>query len=311
MRSKDARGLFQRPGGYLLLALILLLAALLALRAGSAPIGWKAFWGGLCRPESYQTESVILFKIRLPRIAAAILAGAGLSVSGALLQGVTGNALAGPNIIGVNAGAFLTTLLIVSLAARINQAKSTVILAGIAITAMLNAGISLLSLLEPDLLASYNYVSIGGLSNVRAGALGLPAVIILAGLLLALLLSRRIDTLCLGDQLAASLGIRVRRLRMLCLVIASACAAAVVSFAGLLGFVGLIVPHMARKMAGSSMHRLLPVSVLTGATLVPVADLLGRVLFAPSELPVGIVMAFIGAPFFFWLLLKRRNYADL
>lgn len=337
MRSKDARGLFQRPGGYLLLALILLLAALLALRAGSAPISWKAFWGGLCRPESYQTESVILFKIRLPRIAAAILAGAGLSVSGALLQGVTGNALAGPNIIGVNAGAgfavilmlyflpglvllvpagafagaFLTTLLIVSLAARINQAKSTVILAGIAITAMLNAGISLLSLLEPDLLASYNYFSIGGLSNVRAGALGLPAVIILAGLLLALLLSRRIDTLCLGDQLAASLGIRVRRLRMLCLVIASACAAAVVSFAGLLGFVGLIVPHMARKMAGSSMHRLLPVSVLTGATLVTVADLLGRVLFAPSELPVGIVMAFIGAPFFFWLLLKRRNYADL
>ena len=107
--------------------------------------------------------------------------------------------------------------------------------------------------------------------------------------------------------MALSLGVRVKRLRMLCLVCASACAAAVVSFAGLLGFVGLIVPHISRRLAGTKTGPLLAVSAMTGSILVLTADLLGRVVFAPSEVPVGIVMAFIGAPFFFFLLLRRRK----
>lgn len=320
-------------GGILLLLVLLAGMALLSLRAGSASLGWRAFFGGLFRQPGYGTETTILWYIRLPRIVGAVLAGAGLSVSGVLLQGVTGNELAGPNIIGVNAGAgfavmlwlfflpgrilgiplgafcgaFLTTLLIVSLASRIYSSKSTVILAGIAVTAMLNAGISFFSLLDPDVLVSYNYFSVGGLSGVHLQELAVPAAIILAALLAALLLSRQIDILCLGDALASSLGVRVRRLRTLCLVLASASAAAVVSFAGLLGFVGLVAPHMARRLAGPGMKLLLPVAALLGAILVLAADLLGRILFAPSELPVGIVMALIGAPFFFWLLLRRRG----
>ena len=123
----------------------------------------------------------------------------------------------------------------------------------------------------------------------------------------SLAFSGRIQLLCLGDGMALSLGVRVKRVRMLCLVCASATAAAVVSFAGLLGFVGLIVPHISRKLAGARMAPLLAVSAVTGSILVLTADLLGRVAFAPSEVPVGIVMSLIGAPFFFILLLRRRS----
>lgn len=320
----------------ILLAVLLTAAVLLSLRLGSASLGFREFWGGLWGAEGFHTQNVIVWKIRMPRIVGAVLAGTGLSVSGVLLQGVTGNELAGPNIIGVNAGAgfavmvmlflapravfavpfgafvgaFLTTALIVSLASGINCSKSTVILAGIAVTSLLNAGISFLSLLDPDILASYNYFSVGGLSGVRMGQMAVPALLIFICLGATLFLSRRIDTLCLGDSVAVSLGVNVKSLRILCMALASASAAAVVSFAGLLGFVGLVVPHMARKMTKGSMRHLLPVASLVGSILVLAADLLGRMLFAPSELPVGIVMAFLGAPFFFWLLVKKGGSQD-
>ena len=157
------------------------------------------------------------------------------------------------------------------------------------------------------MLVSYSYFSAGGLSNTDIRLLWLPGAIILLGFSVSLACSGKIRLLCLGDDLARSLGVRVGRVRMLCLICASASAAAVVSFAGLLGFVGLIVPHLARRLTGSRTGPLLWVSALTGSILVLTADLLGRVLFAPSEVPVGIVMAFIGAPFFFYLLLRRRS----
>lgn len=280
-----------------------------------------------------ETAKIILLNLRLPRVLAALLAGVGLSVSGVLLQSVTGNALAAPNIIGVNsgagfccivmlsffpnaltllplgafAGAFLTTLLIVYMSSRINAFRGTVILAGIAITALLNAGISLLSLLDSDVLSAYNAFSVGGLASVELNELSVPAIIIIVSLSVSLILSRRIHTLCLGDSLAASLGVRVRALRTVCLICASAAASAVVSFAGLLGFVGLVVPHISRKIAGEHPMPLLITSSLTGAVLVILADFLGRVILAPTEIPVGVIMALIGAPFFFVLLLQRRN----
>lgn len=326
----------QKAGGVALLLLLLLGVALLALRLGSARLSSTAFWGGLLGKAEFQTETLILYQLRLPRILGGILAGVGLSVSGVLLQSITGNELAGPNIIGINAGAgfaailtlyfwptqilllpagafvgaFLTTLLIIGVAGRVSHARATVILVGVAVTALLNAGISMISLLEPDVLASYNHFSIGGLSGILPIKLLAPAVIILIAFIAALLFAGRIDVLCLGDGLAASLGVRVRPLRVLCLLLASASAAAVVSYAGLLGFVGLIVPHMARRLAGGSIRRQLCYAAPLGGLLVLLADLLGRVLFAPSELPVGIILAFLGAPFFFYLLLRRRRHED-
>lgn len=332
---KNNRLKIKKAGGVALLLLLLFGVGIAALRLGSADLSRDAFIGGLLGRQGFETERIILYQLRLPRILGAILAGMGLSVSGVLLQGVTGNDLAGPNIIGVNAGAgfaaimtlyfapglilllpagafagaFLTTLLIVTLAARIGGSRATVILAGVAVTALLNAGISLFSLLDPDVLTSYNHFSIGGLAGILPKELPLPGLIIGVSLFLALLFAKRIDVLCLGDGVAASLGVRVRPLRIFTLILASASAAAVVSFAGLLGFIGLVVPHMARRLTRGGIRAQLGIAALLGSLLVLLADLLGRILFAPSELPVGIILAMIGAPFFFYILVRRSRHA--
>ena len=113
--------------------------------------------------------------------------------------------------------------------------------------------------------------------------------------------------MCLGDELAATLGVKVKALRLICLILASALCAAVVTYAGLLGFVGLIVPHLARKLAGHDLRILVPVTALLGANLVVLSDLAGRTLFSPAELPAGILMALLGAPFFLFILFQRRG----
>ena len=306
----------------------------LGLGLGSERLSPSALLGALLHPEAHRTEAVILWSLRLPRVLAGVLGGIGLAVSGVLLQAVTNNPMASPNIVGVNAGAgfavmllsclwpaawalrpmaafigaFGATMLILALSRRGTPGRSTLILAGLGCNAVLNAGISLLSLLYPDEFTSYRSFSIGGLGSVRMADLAVPAVLILLCAAAAMLLSRRIGLLGLGDTAARSLGVRVGRLRVLCLVLASASAAAVVSYAGLLGFVGLIVPHIARRLVGGRTQWLLPVSALGGAILLVLSDTLGRVLFAPTEVPVGILMAFMGAPFFLFLLLRRRRY---
>lgn len=317
------------PRVFAALILALLIALTLALRFGSTELSVGEILAGLKTGEGYAGN--ITRYVRLPRVAAALLAGMGLAVSGALLQGVTDNGLASPNIIGVNAGAglavilmlayrpeavaalpvaafagaFAATLLIVFTAGRIGMSKTTVVLAGMALTTILNAGISFVSLLDADVVGMYRYFSIGTLGGVQLSQLAMPAGMIVLSFAVSMLLSHRIDALCLGDAAAISLGVRVKGLRIVCLLCASAAAAAVVSFAGLLGFAGLIVPHIARRLVGGSMGRVLPASALAGGTLVLLADTLGRTLFAPTELPVGIVMALIGAPFFLWLLLRK------
>lgn len=334
MHSGENRQYFFRSkSGVLVMALLLLCAMGLGCLLGSNPLSPSELWRGLLRREGADAASIVLYYLRIPRVAAAAAAGVGLSVSGVLLQSVTGNALASPNIIGVNSGAgffcilalsffpalspllpfwaFLgalgATMLIVTIAQRVSASHSAVLLAGVACTSILNAGISLLSLMDSDVLTAYNAFSVGGLAGVSLAQLAFPAGIIALCLAVSLLLSRRIQLLCLGDALAASLGVRVGLLRTVCLVCASASAAAVVSFAGLLGFVGLVVPHIARKLVGQATGPLLVTSAFSGAILVLLADLLGRILLAPTEIPVGVVMALIGAPFFFILLLKRRN----
>ncbi|MBQ4267133.1 MAG: iron ABC transporter permease [Clostridia bacterium] len=317
------------------LMLILLFCCVLSLRFGSTDMSTKEFFGAFVMNRELQTESFILFQLRLPRILACVLAGAGLSLSGVLLQNVTGNELASPNIIGVNAGAgfsmivmmflvpgavFLrpvgafagavtTTLIILAVASKGHFSKSTVILCGVAITAVLNAGISFLSYLNPDILMDYNHFSVGGVSGADYKELLLPAVIILVVFVLALVLSSKIDTLCLGDSLANSLGVKVKELRVASLVLAGLSAAAVVSFAGLLGFVGLVVPHIVRRMYGTDTGKMLRACVPVGGITVVIADLMGRILFAPSEIPVGVVMAFVGAPFLLYMVLRRDKNA--
>jgi len=317
---------------YSILALALIMSVLFALLFGGARLSVAEVASGLLRGNG-DTAAIILRHVRLPRVLAALLAGVGLSLSGVLLQAVTDNGLASPNIIGVNsgaglatililcflpgtvhllplvafAGAFGATLLILWVAGRIGSGKISVILAGMAMTTILNAAISFVSLLDTDVVAVYNYFSVGGLSGVTLDQLLVPGVLIGAAWIVAQIYAREISALCLGDEMAASIGISVKRLRLICLLCASASAAAVVSFAGLLGFVGLIVPHIARRLVGGNVRYTLPASALVGGCLVILADMLGRTVFAPTEVPVGIVMALIGAPFFLILLVRKRR----
>lgn len=326
----------QKPYWIMIVMLIGLtvFSALLGLRCGSADLTLQQVVDGLLHPGTQTPQSQILWVVRLPHVAACLLAGMGLAVSGVLLQTATDNPLAGPNIIGVNAGAgfamvlamcfapmayrwlpliafagaFACTLLIVLIARRAGGSRVTIVLAGVAVSTLLSAATSLVRLRYPDLAVSYTYFSVGGVSGVTFSQLVLPALLILVVFAAAMLLAGKLNLLCLGDHLVHSLGVRAKLLRTLALVFASASAAAAVSFAGLLGFVGLMIPHIARRLTGTSdVRRLLPAAALLGGTLVVLSDLLGRVLFAPSEIPAGIITALLGAPFFFVLLLQRRN----
>ena len=155
----------------------------------------------------------------------------------------------------------------------------------------------------------YNFFSVGGVAGTEAKELILPMVAVAFCVLVTLVLSKKIDILCLGDSLANSLGVNVKLLRVVCLAVAGLSAASAVSFAGLLGFVGLVVPHVARKITDGSVGEMVKASVLIGGILVVAADLIGRMLFAPSEIPVGVVMSFIGAPFLLYIVIRRGGNA--
>ena len=316
----------------ILIALVTGAVLFCSVRFGSAQIPLTGFFSAILNRPETGTEAVMLWAVRIPRVLAGMTAGAGLALSGVLLQAVTDNDLAAPGIIGVNAGAgfavvlclavlpgassvlpgaafagaCLTTLLILALAGK--ASRSAVILAGAAVSAILNAAISAFTYADTDLLTAYNSFSVGGLRGVRLYQLPLPAAMIAVCLLLSLLFSRQMDLLCLGGSGAAVLGVPVGKIRILCILCASASAGAAVSFAGLLGFVGLIVPHIGAKLVGRRMAYLIPASVMLGGAMTCAADLAGRILASPSEIPVGIMMSLVGGPFFLMLLLRRRKW---
>lgn len=275
----------------------------------------------------------ILFYIRLPRTCGALLAGMALAVAGAVIQTVLANPLAAPNIIGVNAGAglgvalcgalfpftlalvpvaafcgaLLGVLLVLAISERTGASKLTLVLAGVAVSSIFGAGTDLVVTLAPDALIGYSDFRIGGLSNLTMTRLALPAGLILTGLLGLLFLTNELDILALGSETAQSLGLPARRLRVLLLAIAAALAGAAVSFSGLLGFIGLLAPQIVRRLVGEESRFLLPGAALGGASLLLYSDVCARTLFAPYELPVGVLLSLLGGPFFLWLLFHQRG----
>lgn len=312
-------------------ALAAVTAAGLVLGASAVSLPELAAWatGG----EVADTARSILENVRIPRVLAALLAGAALATSGALIQASLDNPLASPNVIGVNsgaglfvllaaslvpgalwltplaafAGALVTALIIFALSLGAGASRLTVVLAGIAITTVFGAGMNTILIVDPDAYVGSSTFLVGGLSGVLMRDLGWPALYIAVGVLLALAAAPKLNILALGDEAAHGLGLNVRRLRLAMLAVAAVLAGAAVSFAGLLGFVGLVVPHLVRFFVGHDNRWVVPVSALAGAAFVVGCDLLARVLFAPYELPVGILMAFIGGPFFIYLILKNRG----
>ena len=316
-----------------LLGVLAALAALLSLCLGAAPLPPGEVLAALLGRSGGPAASIVLYA-RLPRTCGCLLAGAALAASGTMIQGVLGNPLAAPNVIGVNAGAGLCTalcaalwpartaavpfaaflgalggvLLVLFIAERTGASKMTLVLAGVAVSGMFSAGIDAVLTFFPDALNGYTDFRVGGVANLSMSRVAPAFWVILAALALALSLAGELDVLLLGEETARSLGLPARRLRLVLLSLAAALAGAVVSFAGLLGFVGLVAPHMVRRLVGEdSSARLLAASALGGAALLTLCDILARTLFAPYELPVGVVLSLLGGPFFLWLLLRQRR----
>ena len=194
--------------------------------------------------------------------------------------------------------------------ARAGVSRLTVVLAGVALNAIFGAAQNAVLIIVPNLYVGASSFLVGGFSGVLLGDLGFPAVFSLAGFAVALVLAPTLNVLTLGSESAHALGVRVSAVRVAALAAGSLLAASAVSFAGLLGFVGLVVPHLVRRVFGVDAHRLVPLCAVWGAAFTVACDTFARTAFAPHELPVGIVLAFVGGPFFIYLIMRGRGDRD-
>lgn len=316
-----------------ILALLLAAALLAGLRFGSLRLDAAEILHTLLS-EREGVKYQILWNIRLPRVLLGALVGGSLAVSGAVLQGIMRNPLASPGIIGISsggglggvlvllalpqfshllvpaafAGALATAFLVYLLAWKRGIDPVRLILSGVAIGSMLGAASSTILLFNAEKVAGILDFTVGSLSTRSWPQFRLVWPYMLSGFLVSWLASSRLNILMLGDEVAAGLGIRVERVRILLLVAAALLAAAAVSVAGLLGFVGLIAPHIVRLLIGSDNRFLVPGAALFGAALVVGCDTIGRMVMDPSELPAGVIMSLLGPPFFLYLL-RRRTHA--
>lgn len=281
----------------------------------------------------------IVWEVRVPRVLLAFVVGAGLAVAGAVLQVVVRNPLAEPYVLGVSAGASLaavlvitaggvttstlagavgvpgaafvgaltTLVLVVTLGRRGGRVEPfRLLLAGVALSYLLQAGTSWIQLRSgPNEIAAVLFWLLGTVSAADWSDLAVPSVVVVAAVAWLLVQGRALNALLAGDEVAASLGVDADRLRLALLVVAAALTAVVISVAGGVGFVGLVAPHCVRLLIGPDHRRLLPATALLGGLFLVVADLVGRVLAAPLELPLNVITAVAGVPFFLWLL--RRS----
>ncbi len=301
-------------------------------------VAWKL--GLTEHPEGVaRSAEVIVFQLRLPRVLLAAIVGAALAASGTVFQGLFRNALADPAIIGVSSGAALAAVLVIvtigagsmgALAlplaaflgamatafavyrlARIGPTVhvATLLLAGIAIAAVISSLMSLVMSFSGEEVRDIYAWLLGGLvaEGWRSVAIVLPVVAV--GVAGAALVAHELNLVALGEERAAQLGVEVDRLKRRAIAVGALLAAAAVSVAGVIGFVGLMTPHLLRPVVGADHRRLLPASLLGGATLLVLADLVARTVIAPSELPVGVVTALLGGPFFLYLLRREGRSA--
>lgn len=318
-----------------LLAVFAAAAFLIGLRFGSLRLPCADIFRALFTDETGVNRQIVR-GIRLPRNLTAALVGMCLALSGAILQGVMRNPLAAPNLIGVSAGgglaavtimivlpqfyallvpaafagALTATLVIYLLAWKQGVQPLRLILAGVAVSSLLGATINALLIFYPDRVAGVLDFMVGSVSARSWRHVRIVWPYAAVGSAAALLMARRLNILVLGETTATSLGLRVEQTRLILIAIASLLAAAAVSVAGLLGFVGLIVPHMMRLIIGSDHRFLFPACMLFGAGLLMLCDTLGRMVMDPVELPVGIIMALLGAPFFLYLLRGRLKHEN-
>ena len=315
---------------------LLLIVAVLSLMIGPVSFSVQEIWNGVFVANDTM-ERRIVWELRFPRVLIGMIVGISLAVSGAILQGVMRNPLADPGIIGVSSGAGLaatvimiiypayimflplaaflgalaTAVVIYALSWRGGASPLRIILVGVAINAVIGACMSALMLLYSDRVQAVLPWLAGGIAGVGWVQFEMIIYYALAAFVLAVFSVKHIRILRLGDEVAKLLGHNVERSRFFLIVLSTLLAGMAVSVSGLIGFVGLVVPHIMRSIVGGDYRFLLPASALGGGLLVVVADTIARTLFNPIELPVGILLSFLGGPFFLYLIQKRRDsFAD-
>jgi iron complex transport system permease protein len=338
-RSRRARGL-------LVLVPLLLACVIAALGTGAVPIRPAQVISilldavGLPPLADFTAQqAAVLHAIRLPRVLMGMLVGAALAVGGAALQGLFRNSLADPGLLGVSGGASLAVaavtvlkvhwlgphtqpaaafvgslvaILLISTLARgqVRTQVATMLLCGVAINALCVSGTGLFTYLSTDdQLRTLAFWQLGSLSGATWDAVSTLAPLVLVCVVGMLLLANPLNALLLGEANASHLGISVERLKWRLVVLVALGVGAAVAFSGMIGFAGLVVPHLIRLWLGPNHRVLLPLSALLGAALLVLADLISRTVVIPSELPIGIVTALTGAPFFLYLILKQRRHS--
>jgi iron complex transport system permease protein len=355
--TRRRAGRSARPAASLVIACLLAAlagAAMVALTVGAAGIPLArlpaalGFWTGHPVDPLTPRDQLVLWSIRIPRIAAAATVGSLLAVSGAIMQGLFRNPLADPALVGVSSGGALaaaaaivltdsaigdrlrfmqnellplaafggslaTTVMLYTIASRGGRTSIAMfLLAGIAIAAIANAGIGLLVFAADDRqLRDITFWLLGSLSGATWGKTAIIAPVLAVGLMICLWIARGLDVLVLGEAEAFHGGVDVERLKRISIVLVSAMTGVAVAFCGVVGFVGIVVPHLLRLLIGPAHRLLLPASALLGAVLLVGADTLARTIVAPAEMPIGILTAAIGAPFFLAMLLRQRGLVGL
>lgn len=284
-----------------------------------------------------ETADYIIWQWRLPRICTGLLAGAGLGAAGAVMQSILRNPLADPYTTGISSGAgfgatlviglglgaaggtlaivsgaFIFALIPVSVILIVSKMKgaspTTMIMAGIAVMYIFNAMTTMIKLwVSPDTLSAIFAWSVGSIDGATWPQVFVMIAFVFAGYILLQLLSRRLNVLSTGDESSRSIGVNANKLRIICLLIVSFLAAGIVSFTGLIGFIGLVCPHIVRLVIGSDNRFLIPASAAFGAALLLIADTIGRTIIAPSVIQVGVITAFIGGPMFLYLIIRQKK----
>lgn len=315
--------------GFVLLAV----SVALGITLGSTPLSFEEIKTAFAEGLDKTAGGKIFLYVRLPRTLSAIVCGGALAVSGAVIQGVLANKLASPSIIGVNSGAglavtlctalgiyggwkqslfaflgaFAVVMLISVSARKWGASRGTVILIGVAANSLLGAISDAIVTFFPEVGVMSNDFKIGEFSAVTYEKLLPAAILILAAITLLITLTNELDVLTLGEDSAKGLGMNTAVTRTIFLLLSALLAGCAVSLAGLVSFVGLIVPHAVRRVAGNKSSHLVPLCALFGGAFVCLCDTAARTFFAPYEIPVGIIMSFFGAPFFVFILIKGKG----
>jgi iron complex transport system permease protein len=325
----------------LILLAIAVVAAGYAMAVGTYPISfldtyrvvWDHFFGEIWD----ETADYLIFEWRLPRICTGILAGIGLAAAGVVMQSILRNPLADPYTTGISSGAsfgatvaiglgislaggtyaivsgafvfsLIPTAMILAVSKMRGASPTTMIMAGIAVMYIFNAMTTMIKLfVSPDQLQAIFAWSVGSLDGATWTQVGTMLTFVVVGYLILQFTSRRLNVLSTGDESSRSIGIDANKLRIICLLVVSFLTAGVVSFTGLIGFIGLVSPHICRLVIGSDNRFLIPASAAFGAALLTVADIIGRTVIQPSTIQVGVITAFIGGPLFLYLIIKQRR----